>query len=239
MKKYEIDFDAECMMGPNCVRLLGELLERLPDDLPEHGTALDLGCGKGMTSFVAAKETGYRVYANDLWISAEENAARFEAWGVGEQIIPVHEDANELRFEKETFDLLVSVDAYHYFAGKPGFFEQKILPFLKPGAAALIAVPGVREANAERAQELLTPWLGEEAYMLRSPAQWRAIIGEHAEIAGVDIWEMDCFEAAWADWLRMKDKNSYAAGDLEHYDTIIRPYTNFTGMLIRKRENKA
>ena len=46
---------------------------------------------------------------------------------------------------------------------------------------------------------------------------------------------MDCFEAAWADWLRLKEENSFAAGDLQHYETIIGPYTNFVGMMIRRK----
>ena len=235
MKKYEQFFTAEYLMGPNCVRLLGALLEKLPEGMPESGVALDLGCGKGLTSYITAKETGYTVYANDLWIDGEENRARFEAWGMGGRIIPVHEDANDLHFEKERFDLLVSVDSYHYFAGEPGFFAEKILPFLKPGAVALIAVPGVKNEYQPRSLELLTPWLGEEAYMLRSPSRWREIIGKHEDIADVKIWELDCFEAAWADWLSLKEENSFAAGDLAHYDTIINPYTNFVGMMIKKK----
>ncbi len=235
MKKYEQFFTAEYLMGPNCVRLLCALLERLPKRMTVGGTALDLGCGKGLTSYIIARETGYRIYANDLWIDEEENRARFEAWGMGEQMIPVHEDANDLHFETEKFDLLVSVDSYHYFAGKPGFFAEKILPFMKPGAVALIAVPGIRDEYEARTQELLTPWLGEEAYMLRSPSRWKEIIGEHEEIADVKIWEMDCFEAAWADWVNLKEENSFAAGDLEHYETIIKPYTNFVGMMIKKK----
>lgn len=235
MKAYERFFTAEYLMGPNCVRLLCALLAKRPDGMEKNGIALDLGCGKGLTSYITAKETGYKVYANDLWISGEENRARFEAWGMGEQLIPVHEDANDLHFEKETFDLIVSVDSYHYFAGEPGFFAEKILPFMKPGAAALIAVPGVKDEYRAHALKLLTPWLGEEAYMLRSPSRWREIIGEHEEMAGVEIWEMDCFDAAWADWLAIAQENSYAAGDLTHYETIIKPYTNFVGMMIRKR----
>lgn len=235
METYNQYFTAEYLMGPNCVRLLCDLLEELPADRPVNGTALDLGCGKGLTSYVAAKETGYTVYANDLWIDGEENRARFEAWGMGERIIPIHEDANDLHFEREMFDLLVSVDCYHYFAGQPGFFAQKILPFMKPGAVVLIAVPGMKDEYEARTLELLMPWLGDEAYMLRSPSRWREIIGEHEDIADVTIWEMDCFEAAWQDWLSLKEENRYAAGDLQHYETIIKPYTNFVGMMIRKK----
>lgn len=235
MEKYRELFTSKHLMGPNCVRLLGELLQKMPADMPHQGTALDLGCGKGLTSYMTAKETGYTVYANDLWISAEENRARFESWGMGGKIIPVHEDANNLHFSREMFDLLVSIDSYHYFAGKPGFFADKILPYLRSGGTALIAVPGLRQEFEGRAEELLSPWLGEEAYMFRTPEEWRQIIGSDEEIEQVTIWEMACFDSAWEDWLRLKEENPYAAGDLKHYETIIRPYTSFIGMMIRKK----
>ena len=59
---------------------------------------LDLGCGTGLTSLIIAKETGAKVFANDLWVSAEENQKRFDRWGVGGQITPVCVDANNLPF---------------------------------------------------------------------------------------------------------------------------------------------
>lgn len=63
--------------------------------------------GKGLTSFAIAKEIVAKVYANDLWISAEENAERFEKWGIAEQVIPVHE----------------------YALGDKRFFESLIKPY--------------------------------------------------------------------------------------------------------------
>lgn len=235
MEKYKEFFTPEYLMGPNCVRLLGGLLEKLPVNGQRDGVALDLGCGKGLTSYIFAKETGYRVYANDLWIGEEENKARFEAWGMGERIIPVNEDANDLHFEKASFDALFSVDSYHYFAGKPGFFEEKILPFMKSGATALIAVPGVKDEFEDRAEVLLAPWLGDEANLLHSPAWWRRTIDVSEEIASVQVWEMDCFDTAWEEWLRLRGENEFAAGDYRHYESIIRPYTNFVGMMIQKK----
>ena len=87
-KKYAEYISAETLMGPSSVLILKELLERHPQTFAAEQTVLDLGCGKGLTSLVLAKETGARVFANDLWISAEENAQRFADWGVGGQITP-------------------------------------------------------------------------------------------------------------------------------------------------------
>ena len=99
---YTNYMSSETLMGPNSARVLEELFKKYPLQLEKDDTVLDLGCGKGLTSLVIAKETGAKVYANDLWISAEENAGRFEDWGVGEQITPVCEDAADLCFAFST-----------------------------------------------------------------------------------------------------------------------------------------
>lgn len=221
----------EILMGPNSGRILQELLEKHPMSLSREDRVLDLGCGKGLTSLILAKETGAKVYANDLWIPAEENAIRFRQWGADGQITPVHEDANELKFDKGQFSLLVSVDSYHYFGTKSGFFEGKILPLLKDKAAVLIGIPGMKDEYAGRAEELISQWLGNEAYMFRSPAEWTGIIGKHDRIEKIETWEMDCFDSAWKDWLATG--NQYAIGDKQFFETVIKPYSCFVGIYIK------
>ena len=115
--------------------------------------SLDLGCGTGLTSFIIARETGARVFANDLWVSAQDNKKRFAKWGVGEQVTPVCEDANNLPFEKKQFRALISIDSYHYFAGNRGFFQEKILPFMKDDGVVLIGIPGLKDEFAGRSEE--------------------------------------------------------------------------------------
>ncbi|MBO5252864.1 MAG: methyltransferase domain-containing protein [Clostridia bacterium] len=230
---YKEFFKAEYMMGPNCLRLLDELLSTYPLQFTAENRILDLGCGKGVTSLFTAKETGATVYANDLWISEEENRARFKAWGMEDRLIPVHKDARDLHFEKEMFDALISIDAYHYFAGAEGFFAENILPFIKKGGTVLIAVPGMKTEFDGRSEELLTPWLRDEAYMFQSPVFWKRILGEHPDIEEVRTWEMDSFDIAWQEWLGTA--HEYALGDLAHFDSLIKPYTCFVGMMVKKR----
>ena len=74
---YSKYISEETMMGPSCIRILEELLNKCPLRFNSDDLVLDLGCGKGLTSLVIAKETGAKVYANDLWISSEENQERF------------------------------------------------------------------------------------------------------------------------------------------------------------------
>lgn len=231
--QYREFFKAEYMMGPNCLRLLDVLLTAYPLNFTAENRILDLGCGKGVTSLFTAKETGATVYANDLWISEEDNRTRFAAWGMENRIIPVHEDANELHFKTEMFDALVSVDAYHYFAGRAGFFTEKILPFMKSGSTALIAVPGMKLAYDGKSEELMAPWLKDEAYMFQSTAFWKKIIGTHPDIETVHTWEMDCFDAAWQEWF--DTKHEFALGDLSFFESLIRPYTCFVGIMVKKK----
>lgn len=227
-KKY---ISEKTMMGPNCVRVIGELLERHPLALKPEDKVLDLGCGRGLTSLVIAKETGAKVYANDLWVKAEDNKELFEEWGVGNQITPSCEDANDIRFDKKSFSALFSIDSYHYFAGERGYFQEKILPFIKDEGVVLIGIPGIKDKYADRSIELLTKWLGDEAFMFKSPSMWKEIIGEHERIKEVETWELDCFEKAWLEWLDCD--NEYAKGDKLHWESIIKPYSCFVGIYIK------
>jgi len=231
LNNYAKYISAETMMGPNSARILQELLEKCPLELNADDTVLDLGCGKGLTSLVIAKETGAKVIADDLWISAEENAARFAEWGIRDRVTPVHADANELPFAKKQFAALFSVDSYHYFAAEPDFFEEKILPFLADGAVVLIGIPGVKNAYSGRSEELFSEWLGDEAYMFQSPCRWKEIIGKNERISSVDTWEMDCFDDAWEQWFA--SGHEYAHGDKKFFDRLIKPYTCFVGICVR------
>lgn len=43
----------------------------------EDKIILDLGCGKGLTSLILAKETDTLIFANDLLIDKKNNETRF------------------------------------------------------------------------------------------------------------------------------------------------------------------
>lgn len=151
--------------------------------------------------------------------------------GVGDQITPVCEDANNLHFEKKQFRALISIDSYHYFAGSRGFFQEKILPFMRDNGVVLIGIPGLKDAYEGRAKELLADWLGEDACMFKGPKLWKELIGDDDRIEAVKTWEMDCFSEAWDDWLATNHK--FALGDRQHFETTIKPYTCFVGIYIK------
>lgn len=231
---YKAYISAETMMGPNSIRILAELFNKHHLQFASDDEILDLGCGTGLTSFVIAKETGARVFANDLWISAEENRKRFDEWGIEERITPICQDANSLHFEKRQFRALISIDSYHYFAGSKGFFQEKLLPFMKEDGVVLIGIPGLKEEYTGCAKELLSDWLGDDSYMFKSPKHWRELIGASDRIESVETWEMDCFYEAWEDWLATNHK--FALGDKKYFETIIKPYTCFVGIYIQLKK---
>lgn len=233
ISEYKQYISSETMMGPSSVRILEELFDRYPLKLSADSLILDLGCGRGLTTLVIAKETGARVYANDLWISEEENRRRFEEWGIGGQVTPVCEDANDLHFERKLFDALFSIDAYHYFAGSEGFFEEKILPFMNDGGAVLIGIPGLKSGYEGREEELLDDWATGEAHMFKTPERWKQLIGKNDRIEAVETWEMACFDKAWNEWL--ESDHEFAKGDSLHFEKTIKPYTCFVGIYVKVR----
>ncbi len=231
ISSYKRYITEETMMGPNSVRILEEFFDRYSLRFAADDMILDLGCGTGLTSLVIAKETGARVYASDLWVSAEENGKRFAQWGVDGQVMPVCEDAKDLHFDTKQFTALFSVDAYHYFAGYEGFFQEKILPFMKDGGEVLIGIPGLKDEYTGRAEELLSDWLGDDAYMFKSQTCWKELIGTHDRMESVKTWEMDCFQKAWEEWLAAN--NEFACDDRKYFETVIMPYTCFVGIYVK------
>ncbi|MBR6638507.1 MAG: SAM-dependent methyltransferase, partial [Lachnospiraceae bacterium] len=118
-------------------------------------------------------------------------------------------------------------------AGKEGFFVNNILPYIKKGGIALIVIPGIKSEYAGKSEELLTDWAGDEAYMFQSTEFWKRIIGEHEDIEEVRTWEMSLFDMAWQEWF--DTKHEYALNDKKYFDSMIKPFTNFVGIMVRKK----
>lgn len=231
--KYKELFNKEFLMGPNSVRLLEEMLEKCP--LDEDIRVLDLGCGKGLTSLFLAKESKVKVFATDLWISATENNIHFNEWNISDRVVPIHADANDLPFADEYFDAIVSIDSFHYFSNQSGFFEEKLLPLLKTGGTAIIAVPGLKEEIHGNEPEIILEWLdGEEnEYELwHSREWWLKHIGQSDKFKIVTSFDMESFDMAWNDWF--SSKHEFALHDEEFFKKGIGRYLAAVGMVIKK-----
>lgn len=232
-EKYRKFFNKRYMMGPNSIRLLDEILNKVP--LQADSRILDLGCGTGLTSMFLARETGAGVFAVDLWCSAADNYRRFVEWGVGGNVIPLRADGNDLPFADGYFDAVVSIDSFHYFADKPNFFQEKILPLIRSGGTALIVVPGLKEEYHGREPDDLLEWIGgdmNEYKYYHSCEWWKEYMGMSENIASVEIYESENFDIAWEEWFL--SNHEYSVRDREFFRSGIGRYLNFTGMIIRK-----
>lgn len=90
---------------------------------------------------------------------------------------------------------------------------------MKEGGVILISIPGLKEEFSGRSRELLSVWLGKEAYMFKSRKHWKELIGSHDRIESVVTWEMACFEEAWNEWFAMDNK--YAQSDKEYFEQLL------------------
>lgn len=188
-----IDLD----MGPNPLWLLEDLARDL--DLGPGMRVLDLGSGKGATSVFLAREFGVQVVAADWWVSAEEAAATFAAAGVGSAVEAVRAEAHALPFEAESFDAIVSIDAFEYF-GTADTYLPYLAGFLRPGGQLGVATPGmtreVRELGAIPPH--IKALVGWEAIAWHSPEWWR-FQWEITELVKVTAARMQ--DDGWRDWL--------------------------------------
>ncbi|RSO10870.1 SAM-dependent methyltransferase [Streptomyces sp. WAC 06783] len=111
--------------------------------MPRPGIrVLDLGSGRGATSVFLAREYGVEVVAADWWIAAEEAAAVFAEAGVGDRVEAVRAKAHALPFEAESFDAIVSVDAFEYF-GTADMCLPYLVRFLRQGGQLGFATPAM------------------------------------------------------------------------------------------------
>lgn len=231
--KYSSQDLQSMIMGPNPVKLEEELL--IHHKIPEGSVVCDLGSGQGLTSVFLAKEYGFIVYAADLWSDPEENRKFFDRMGLSrEQIIPVKADANNLPFEKNFFDAVVSVDSYNYFGRDPYYLDDKLLPFVKKDGYIYIAVPGMKkDCHDHLPKELLLSWTPEQLDYMHDIEYWSDMVGKCKDAEVVSVKEMESNEEVWADWL-MQD-NEYAVGDRKAMEAGGGKYLNFISIILKKK----
>jgi SAM-dependent methyltransferase len=196
--RYDQEWLLSLDMGPNPLWLLEDLAGDL--ELRPGMRVLDLGSGKGASSVFLAREYGVEVVAADWWVSAEEAAAVFAAAGVADRVRAVRAEAHALPFERESFDAIVSIDAFEYF-GTADSYLPYLVRFLRPGGQLGVATPAmtreVRELGAIPAH--IRDVVGWEAIAWHTPDWWRF----QWEITGlVTVTAARLQRDGWRDWLR-------------------------------------
>ena len=221
------------IMGPNPVKLEEELM--LGNKIPENAVVCDLGSGQGLTSVFLAKEYGFTVYAADLWSDPEENRRFFDEMGLDAgQIVPVKADAEDLPFEKEFFDAVISTDSYNYFGRDPKYLDEKLLPFVKKGGSIYIAIPGMKkDCHDSLPAELLLSWTPEQLEYMHDVSFWTDMVGKCTGANVIEVSEMESNDEVWADWL--KQENEYAVGDRKSMEAGGGKYLNFIKIVLQKK----
>ena len=215
----------ERLMGPDCTIIVRELLYGYNND--NKIRILDLGCGKGLTSiYLAEKYKNAIIYAADLWVEATDNYKFFKEQGYENRIIPLNTSAENLPFAYHYFDMIVSVDAYHYFGTDKLFFKEKIKPYLKDNGLIFIAVPGMKD-DYEKVPQDLKGFISDENFrFFKSIKYYENIIKEN--IKEIKIEEIKCFNEAWDSWLTTD--NPYAVEDIELLKSDNGKFLNLIGI---------
>lgn len=203
--KYNKDFVAQNLMGPNVLILLEELLDNI--SLKRDMRVLDLGCGRALSSIFLAKEFGVQVFAVDLWINAADNYKRLQQMHLDDLVIPLHADAHQLPFADEYFDALISVDAYQYFGNNDTYYDKHLKHLLKKDALVALATPGMKKELGDHVPDEMKPYWPEEALNEWHSIDWWQDIFK-GKIKNLEIKEMSCFDKAWNDWLSTENPHA-------------------------------
>ncbi len=199
--KIDIAWMKNNEMGPNSVWLMEYLTNELT--INSDMKVLDLGCGKAMSSIFLAKEYGVKVWAFDLWISPTDNYTTIIEDKVDDLVYPIHGEAHALPFAHNFFDLILSVDAFHYFGTDENYLNY-ILKYLKPGGIIGQVSPGLQQELLENKppKELEKYW-DTEFFTFHSMEWWK----KHWEKTKlVEIVSAEILEDGWNDWLKWEEE---------------------------------
>ena len=206
--KYDIEWLSYNEMGPCSAWLAEYLSDKI--DLKPGMRILDLGCGKAVSSIFLAKEFGVQVWATDLWINASENWKRIKESGVDSLVYPIHAEAHDLPFAYDFFDVIVSLDAYHYF-GTEEMYLSNITRYLKPGGQIGIVVPGVKKEFGNTIPDKLKPYWESYLFTHHTP-EWWSQLWNRSDIVTIEV--ADTMPNGYDVWLKW-DKILKEAGILK------------------------
>ena len=226
-----LDFLIANVMGPNAMRVSEEMASFL--DVNEDMRILDLGCGCGLSTLFLVLKYNVTAYAADLWIPPTENYERFQHMGIDKKAIPISVDATKgLPFANGFFDILFSVDSYHYF-GDTADMLPSLIPFVKKGGYIAVAIPGLKYEFGENVPDEMKPWWNEPeiARTIRSLDWWKDLWNKTDGIEIVGIREMDCCKQSWDEWL--SSSNPYAVEDIPMMEAESGQYFNLVQMIAK------
>lgn len=233
--KYNIKWVIENEMGPNALWLMEYLTDKM--EIGKNMRILDLGCGKALSSIYLAKEYKVQICAADLWINATDNLKRIKESKVEKYVFPINVEAHNIPFADECFDIIVSVDSYHYY-GTNELYLDYILKYLKPGGQIGIVIPAVRKEFGRIIPKKLRPYWESDMYCFHTIEWWKNL-WEHSENIKIEMVEI--MPDGYKNWLlwdkTLKDMGVLnRSGDVELLEAS---EENFTFIkIIGRKKNK-
>jgi len=192
--KYDIEWMGKNEMGPNSVWLAEYLTKGI--QIEKGMNVLDLGCGRAISSVFIANEFEARVWAADLWISPTENFKMVKELKLEENIYPIYTEAHNLPFAEEFFDIIVSIDAYHYF-GTDEIYLPYITKYLRKGGTIGFISPGLKKEFNTGVPSYLKEIWEPEFNTLHSSEWWK----NHFQKTGiVEVEICDTLPNGWEIW---------------------------------------
>jgi len=207
--KNNMEFLKANMMGPNAMRISEEMASCL--DIQKNMRILDLGCGCGLSTLLLVEKYGAKVFAVDLWISPTENHERFKTIGIDANTVPIFADVTKgLPFANNYFDVLFSVDAYHYF-GRTSEMLPSLIPYVKKGGYIAISIPGWKVDLPNGVPHELKPFFTQEdAETFQTRGWWKSLWSKTEGIEIIDCREMACCKQAWDEWMTSPSPHAVA-----------------------------
>lgn len=102
----------------------------------QRGKFLDVGCGTGFLSFLLASIGGEVIAIDNNVAMLEEAEKTSEGFGFSDKIIFMHKDAEVTEFDENTFDAVVSRNAFWLFR-RPKKVYREWFRILRPGGVFL------------------------------------------------------------------------------------------------------
>ena len=206
-ERYDPEWILSNQMGPNALWLTESLCNHMT--LQPGMRVLDMGCGTAMSSIFLAREFGVQVWANDLWIRAEDNYARIAEAELEDLVFPIRAEAHALPYARGYFDAAISVDSFTYY-GTSDTYLRYFASFLKPDAQIGISNPGLIKEFESGVPSYLTDkdengdifWDPTECWSFHTTDWWR----NHWEHTGiVSIEHAGMMQDGWKVWLKFEE----------------------------------
>lgn len=206
-EKYDPQWILSNQMGPSALWLTESLSNRMT--FQPGMRVLDMGCGTALSSIFLAREFGVQVWANDLWIKAEDNYERIAEARVEDLVFPIHAEAHALPYARGYFDAAISIDSFTYY-GTSDTYLRYFASFLKPGAQIGISNPGLTKDFDCGLPAYLTDkdengsafWDPTECWSFHTTDWWRNH-WEHTDI--VNIEHAGIMQDGWGIWLKFEE----------------------------------